>query len=171
MNKNYIFLLLLLLLAPLRGGAQEIENGDENIPIYIKNAGYRLVDDHLYIQFTVRSSGVRVNTWQRLQVVFMLESEGKQVMLPALVYTGKLSAAYYRRNKSVAGTELLVEPYHIYTGLRKDKVYELGYLVNVPYWKWMDHASLRVRQIFDRGFRTKVNDQIICTDLNLKLTE
>ena len=99
----------------------------------------------LSLRVAVRAPGLRLSGNDRLTLEFALEDADRRLVLPAVVYSGKARYRYERRRAELSGA-YRAEPYRVYRGVRRDRVYELDYRLVVPHQAWMDGASLTYRE-------------------------
>ena len=134
--------------------------------ISIENFRTAITGETLAIDFTVKASGLKINCDGQTTLEFAVESADRRLVLPVVVYSGKQRYRFERRREELSGA-YRVEPYHIYKGVNKNKTYELDYRLSIPYYTWMEHASVTYSEyIHDCGGDVHAGDGVLVADLN-----
>ena len=135
-----VYRTLLAAVCLLAGGytasAQRIDITDPRVAI---------VNDRMDISLRVEASQLDLGTCEQLKLEFVIEGDGSRLLLPEVIYTGRLRNLYERRNELLS-EQYVMAPYHIENKVRKNKTYALDYVVSVPFYPWMQHASIAVNE-------------------------
>lgn len=178
MKTKYVCILAaLLLFSSFSLSGQRLATGDsfrntappENI--HIRGVETAVSGDSLRVNFHIRVAGIDLRTYQRLKLELSIRKDDRQAILPSIIYSGRLRSRYDRRNEQLSSSAREMAPYRLYTGIREREIYELEYKVNTPYARWMDHASLMLRQTFDSNGFTDVDEQVLAEKLNLVIND
>lgn len=109
--------------------------------VRITNFRTEVADEMLNIHFDLSASGLEMKCDGQLTVEFAVESADRRLVLPVVVYSGKQRYRYEQR-RQLLSDGYVVEPYHIYENVKKNKTYDLDYTLSLPYYTWMEHASV-----------------------------
>lgn len=126
----------LMLVLCLTANAREIRKG-----VSINDVITEIVDDKLNIDFKIHASGLELNSDGQLKLEFAIENEDRRLILPVVIYSGSQRYRYERRREILSNT-YHIQPYHTYKGVNKHHTYELEYRLSIPYYTWMENASV-----------------------------
>ncbi len=158
--KRILYTLLLACIC-VTAKAQDTGNG-----ISIGNLKTNITGEKLDIGFDVKASGVDIECDGQLILEFAVENADRRLVMPVVVYSGKQRYLYERRRELLSDS-YHVEPYHIYKGVKKNKAYELGYKISVPYYSWMEHAGITFREYtHDCSGDNQSGNGVLVADLN-----
>lgn len=156
----------MLLLAVAGGIAQPAPGSASGIRIVPRTLEVR--DDSVRISLEIRASGIRIPSDESLSLIPELQQGEKQVVLPAVVLSGAERARFDRREEAVNPDRSKPLPYHVWSGVRRGNNYLLNYQISLPYASWMQHASLRLRQISrDCCTEQLLANDVLTKDINL----
>lgn len=156
----------MLLLAVAGGIAQPAPGSAPGIRIVPRTLEVR--DDSVRISLEIRASGFRIPSDESLSLIPELQQGEKRVVLPAVVLSGAERARFDRREEEVNPDRSKPLPYHIWSGVRRGNNYLLNYQISLPYASWMQHASLRLRQISrDCCTEQLLANDVLTKDINL----
>ena len=125
-------------------------------------------EDSVRIDLTIRAKGIAIPSEQSLTLTPSLHFGEKQVELPPVVFSGSRRARFDRRKETVNPDRDRVTPYHVWVTGRRRNDYTLRYLVSIPYASWMEHASLRLKQVSrDCCTELLLADDVLTEDLDL----
>lgn len=113
--------------------------------IVIEDVHVRIEGENLELSFQINASELELNCDGQLKLEFAIEHADRRLVLPAVIYSGTRRYHYEQRRMELSGT-YYAEPYKIYRGIRKHGRYELGYVLTIPYYTWMEHASITFRE-------------------------
>ena len=102
-------------------------------------------DGRMDIALKIEASQLDLRSNAHLILEFVVEGDGSRLVLPEVVYTGRLRNLYERRNETLAG-QYVSAPYHVENKVKGNKTYTLDYAVSVPFYPWMQHASVAVNE-------------------------
>lgn len=137
--KTILYALLSLCFC-ITGQAQE-----RNKAVSIDNLMIRIEGETLLINLDIKASALEIKCNGQLKVEFAIETAGRRLVLPAVIYSGAQRYRYERRRETLSNAYIL-KPYHIYKGVRKSRSYELRYGISIPYCAWMKHAAITWRE-------------------------
>lgn len=125
-------------------------------------------EDSVRIDLTIRAKGIAIPSEQALTLTPSLHFGKKQVELPPVVFSGSRRARFDRREETVNPDRNRAIPYHVWITGRRRNDYTLRYLVSIPYASWLEHASLRLRQVSrDCCTELLLADDVLTEDINL----
>lgn len=158
----YLIILLVLSNTPFGSHASSAEG------IRIIPRSLTVSDDSVRIELTIRAKDIAIPTEQALTLIPSLHFKGKQVSLPPVVFSGNRRARFDRREETVNPDRNKPVPYHTWVCSRRRNDYELRYAVSLPYASWMEHASLRLKQV-SRDCCTEIllADDVLTADIAL----
>lgn len=144
-------------------------------PALVSAPGIRIVpgtlevrDDSVRISLEIRASGIRIPSDESLSLIPELEQGEKRAVLPAVVFSGAERARFDRREKELHPDRSKPLPYHVWSGVKRGENYHLNYQISLPYASWMQHASLRLRQIsHDCCTEQLLANDVLTKDVNL----
>lgn len=139
--KNIFTPILLLFTVYLTATAQETASKD----ILVDNFAAETSVDKLHIGFTVHATELEIRRNDQLKLEFAVESGNRRLRLPAVVYSGKQRYRFERRRNHLSDT-YRIEPYYVYRGVDKNRTYALEYRLSIPYYAWMEHASVTYQE-------------------------
>ena len=125
-----------LLCAGYTASAQKIE---------ITNPKSAVINSRLDIAFSISASDLDLGCDGQLKLEFAVEGEGSRLLLPQVIYIGRIRNLYARRNELLSG-QYALPPYHIENRVRANKTYKLDYVVSIPYYPWMEHANISMNE-------------------------
>jgi len=134
------YTLLLLFAISLITQAQETSKA-----VGFDNMRTEIVGEQLGISFAIKASELQLGPNGQLKLEFAVENEDKRLALPVVIYSGKQRYRYERRRETLSNTYYL-KPYYIYKNVTKRDTYELDYQLFIPYYAWMEHASITYRE-------------------------
>ena len=88
--------------------------------ISINNLKTAVTSEMLDISFIVEASGLDLNGNGQLKLEFAVENDDRRLILPSVVYAGKLRYRYERRREELSGA-YHVEPYKVYRGVKENE--------------------------------------------------
>lgn len=138
--KRILYTLLILTATAFSAGAQESATG-----INITNLQTEITGEKLNIRFDVTARNIQLKSGGQHKLEFALESGDRRLVLPALVYSGKMRYRYQRRMEELSGA-YHIQPYKIFKGVKKNQTYALEYTLDIPYYTWMEHAAVTWRE-------------------------
>ena len=125
-------------------------------------------EDSVRIDLTIRAKGIAIPSEQALTLTPSLHFGKKQVALPPVVFSGSQRARFDKREEVVNPDRNKPIPYHVWITGRRRNDYTLRYLVSIPYASWMEHASLRLRQVSrDCCTELLLADDVLTKDIDL----
>lgn len=140
MKNIRLYTTLILLAAVFTANAKQV-----NREIKIDSLHTTVTADNLDISFTITASGIETRCDGQLKLEFAIETADRRLVLPVVVYSGSTRYHYEQRRAALSGA-YNIEPYHIYRGVKKNKTYKLDYRLSIPYYAWMEHASVTYRE-------------------------
>lgn len=141
MNWNkIIYTTTILLAAVFAAVAQEPRKG-----VVIERFETNLTGDALNVEFDIKASGLEMQCDGQLILEFAVETSERRLVLPVVVYSGGRRYRYERR-RALLSDDYTPEPYQVYPKVRKNREYELEYRLSVPYYAWMQHAAVTLRE-------------------------
>lgn len=143
--KRMIYILSLCLLAAAGLYAQPAPGSASGIRLVPRLMEVR--DDSVRIHLEIRAAGISIPSDESLTLLPELQAGKKRVVLPAVVLSGAERARFDQRAATVRPDASRPAPYHVWSGVRRGDSYLLNYAVSLPYAPWMQHASLRLRQV------------------------
>ena len=159
--KKTLYTILILLAVSFTATAQETNRG-----ISIDNFRTGITSETLDIRFDLKASNLEMKCDGQLIMEFAIESDDCRLILPAVVYSGT-TRYHYERRRELLSDGYHAQPYHIYKGVKKNKTYELDYQISVPYYTWMEHASITYREyVHDCSGENRAGDGVLAADLN-----
>lgn len=162
-RKNYISFLVAILLILVSVDTVFSQEGIRFIP-----RSLTVSEDSVRIDLTIRAKGIAIPSEQALTLTPSLHFGKKQVELPPVVFSGSRRARFDRREETVNPNRNRLEPYHVWVTGRRRNDYTLRYLVSVPYASWMEHASLRLKQVSrDCCTELLLADDVLTKDIDL----
>ena len=135
---QYTILLMLVLCYSVQ--AQHITSG-----ISVEDLQTEVVGDDFRLNFTVAAHNLHINCDGYRILEFAVENAENRLVLPTVIYSGTIRYRYEQRRTELSGIHP-IEPYYIYKGIKKDESYELKYALSLPYYSWMEHASVTYRE-------------------------
>lgn len=141
MNWNKIIYTLWVVLATTFSAKAE----ETQRVIRIENFSTRITGDALDIHFDIKASGLDMKCNGQMLIEFAVENAERRLVLPVVVYSGNTRYHYERRRETLSGS-FQIEPYAMYKGVKKNKVYETDYTLSIPYYTWMEHADITYRE-------------------------
>lgn len=162
-RKYHIPILILSLLLLVHIAPVSSQDGIRFIPCSLT-----VSEDSVRIDLTIRAKGIAIPSEQALTLTPSLHFGKKQVELPPVVFSGSRRARFDRREETVNPDRNKAIPYHVWITGRRRNDYTLRYLVSIPYASWMEHASLRLRQVSrDCCTELLLADDVLTKDINL----
>lgn len=107
--------------------------------------------DSISIRIPVKPSGISVGRNQSLTAAFRIAGEGREIVLPELVYSGPKRFRYDRRSEILSGNRKEFELRHTIMIKGVDMPGEYNYEVAIPVADWLDGAKLHAEYIFYKG--------------------
>lgn len=160
--KNILYTTLLLFAFCFTAQAQKYHNAN----IVIDNLQTEITSETLDINFSLKASGLKLRCDGQLMLEFAVESTDRRLVLPTVIYSGNRRYRYERR-RELLSSQFHMEPYHIYKNIKENKSYELNYVLSIPYYTWMEHASITCREYtHDCSGNNLTNNEILVADLN-----
>lgn len=160
---NHIFFLAIGLLILVSADTVFSQEGIRFIPHSLT-----VSEDSVRIDLTIRAKGITIPSEQALTLTPSIYSGKKHVALPPVVFSGNQRARFDRREEAVNPDRNRPVPYHVWVTGRKRNDYTLRYQVSIPYASWMEHASLRLRQVSrDCCTELLLADDVLTKDINL----
>lgn len=155
MNKFRYFLTVCFLLG---GGSAWCGGGTPVSAVRIDAPSITFGDDSVRIETVIFPQTLRISRSQAITLRFTLESGGRKVDLPSVVFSGSRRDRFDRRERILAPDPHDV-PRYVYTKWQKvpDKTYT--YRITVPYAGWMRRAGLVVTQVLSGCGNGKVLDR------------
>lgn len=137
------------------------------------SAEIRIVDpravlngEQLDISLIVEAGGVDLKTCAQLKLELSVEDSGHKLVLPPVIYAGNQRYRYRMRNAALV-EQYVVEPYHIYRGVRSHDRYALEYRLSVPADRWMEYARIVYREyLYGCGGDRQIADGVLIADLS-----
>ena len=134
--------------------------------VAIDHVATEITGENLNLDFTVRAAGLELNGNGRLTLEFAIETADRRLVLPVVIYAGAERYRYDQRER-VLSNAYQVEPYHIYKGVKKNRSYDLTYRMSIPYYTWMEHASVTYREYtFDCSGDHLAGTGMLVADIN-----
>lgn len=134
--------------------------------IAINNLNTEITGENLTISFDLAAAGLEMNCNGQLKLEFAVENADRRLVLPEVIYAGTQRYRFERR-REILSDAYHTEPYHVYKGVRKNRTYELAYTITIPYYSWMEHASLTFREYtHDCGGDRLSGNGLLMADLN-----
>lgn len=162
-RNNYISFLVAILLILVSVDTVFSQEGIRFIP-----RSLTVSEDSVRIDLTIRAKGIAIPSEQALTLTPSLHFGKKQVELPPVVFSGSRRARFDRREETVNPDRNRLEPYHVWVTGRRRNDYTLRYLVSVPYASWMEHASLKLKQVSrDCCTELLLANDVLTKDINL----
>jgi len=141
--------------------AQQVSQG-----ITITNVSPVINGENLDLGFTVQASALQLNCDGQLKLEFAVETDSRRLVLPVVIYSGTQRYIYEQRRAELSGA-YRVEPYKVYKGVNKRDTYTLDYTLSLPYYAWMEHASITYREYTHDCSGDHLTDNgILVVDLN-----
>jgi len=165
--KKALYTTLILLSASLTARAQSTGTSKG---ITIDNLRTEITGEEknktLSLAFDLSAQGLEMTCDGQLILEFAIESADRRLVLPVVVYSGTTRYRYERRREALSGAYIM-EPYAIYKGVKKNKTYKLEYKQSIPYYTWMEHASVTCREYtHDCGGDRLNGNSTLVADLN-----
>lgn len=113
--------------------------------VTIKDIQTNVSGDMLDIRFNIAATGLDIKCDGHLIVEFAVETDERRLVLPTVVYSGNLRYRYERRN-ALLSDSYQMEPYRIFKGVKENRTYETDYTLSMPYYTWMEHATVTYRE-------------------------
>lgn len=132
--------MILMLGFGLSAGAQGIDK-----KITIENTDIEVKGSSVDIRFDLLAEGIAINCNGHLKLEFAVENGDRRLVLPAVIYSGAQRYRYEQRRLTLSNGYQL-KPYHVYRKVRKNSSYELEYKMTIPYYEWMEHATITYRE-------------------------
>ncbi|MFV0582810.1 MAG: hypothetical protein ACK5N4_12280 [Parabacteroides gordonii] len=162
-RKNHISFLVICLLILVSIHPVFSQEGIRFIP-----RSLTVSEDSVRIDLTIRAKGIAIPSEQALTLTPSLHFGKKQVALPPVVFSGSQRARFDKREEEVNPDRNKPIPYHVWITGRRRNDYTLRYLVSIPYASWMEHASLRLRQVSrDCCTELLLADDVLTKDIDL----
>lgn len=162
-RKNHISFLVICLLILVSIHPVFSQEGIRFIP-----RSLTVSEDSVRIDLTIRAKGIAIPSEQALTLTPSLHFGKKQVALPPVVFSGSQRARFDKREEVVNPDRNKPIPYHVWITGRRRNDYTLRYLVSIPYASWMEHASLRLRQVSrDCCTELLLADDVLTKDIDL----
>ena len=159
--KKILYTTLILLTACFTAKAQ-----DTGKSVTIDNLKTEVTGETLGIAFDLTARGLEIDCDGQLILEFAVESADRRLVLPVVVYSGAQRYRYERR-RELLSDNYTVEPYHIYKRVKKNKTYELAYTQSIPYYSWMEHASVTYREyLHDCSGDNLAGSGLLIADIN-----
>ena len=137
--KKILYTTTIILLAVFSAKAQDTRG------ISIENPSIEITGETLDIRFNVKASNIDLRCDGQLKLEFAIENADRRLILPVVIYSGTTRYHYEQRRETLSDN-YTPEPYRIYKGVKKNRSYELEYRLSVPYYTWMEHASITYRE-------------------------
>jgi len=138
--------ILSLIMATPQGSSLSLGEGrGEASGISVENLQTEVVGEDFHLNFTLAAHNLNINCDGYRILEFAVENAENRLVLPTVVYSGTIRYRYERRREELSGIYPM-EPYYIYKGIKKDESYELDYALSLPYYSWMEHASVTYRE-------------------------
>lgn len=159
--------ILSLIMATPQGSSLSLGEGrGEASGISVENLQTEVVGEDFHLNFTLVAHNLNINCDGYRILEFAVESEGNRLVLPTVVYSGTIRYRYELRREELSGIYPM-EPYYIYKGIKKDESYELNYALSLPYYSWMEHASVTYREYtHDCSGNNLTAEGVLLADLN-----
>ena len=159
--KKILYTTLILLAVCATARAQ-----DTNKAIAISNLTTDITGETLDIRFDLKAQGLEMKCDGRLILEFAVENADRRLVLPVVIYSGGQRYRYERR-RELLSDDYTIEPYRIYKGVKKNRTYQLDYKMSLPYYAWMEHASVTCREYtHDCSGDNHTGDGVLVADLN-----
>lgn len=151
----------LTLMGCLAAPAQEAGKG-----IRISDIRTEIEGENLNIGFRLQTTGMELKCNGQLTLEFAVESNERRLVLPVVIYTGTQRYRYERRERALTEA-YVVEPYHVYKGVKKNQSHQLHYKLSIPYYAWMEHASVTYREYtYDCDGDHMAGSGLLVSDIN-----
>jgi outer membrane protein OmpA-like peptidoglycan-associated protein len=115
--------------------------------VRITNVSAGVSEDSLRLRFTLTAERLNVGNMESLTLSPRLAGEKTTMLLPEVVYSGKLRKKYDDRKYTLACKQRLV--YRVYSGISPDRTYRLEYATSVPYSPRLQPQQLVVAYHFN----------------------
>lgn len=159
MKKLHILRILTacLLLTTFKANAQHIEISDQQAAV---------LDHRMEIDLKIRATELNLGCNGQLKLEFALEGNDTRLILPAVIYTGKSRNLYERRNELLS-SQYVLSPYHIENRVKANKTYSLDYTISIPYYPWMEHATLSMNEyLYNCNGDYQAGSRALIADIN-----
>lgn len=134
--------------------------------IVIEGVNTTINGENLDIDFILKASGLELNCDGQLKLEFAVESTDRRLILPVVIYSGTQRYRYEQRRTELSGS-YYIEPYKIYKGVGKRSNYTLNYTLSIPYYTWMERASVTYREYtHDCSGDNLTGSGVLVSDLN-----
>lgn len=158
--KKTLYATLILIAVGLTANAQEARKG-----IAINNPAIDITGEMLTISMEVAASDLGIKCDGQTILEFAVESTDRRLVLPAIIYTGG-ERYHYERRRALLSDSYSMEPYEIHK-VRKNRTYTTAYRIEIPYYSWMEHASISWREYTHDCSGENLSDSgLLVADLN-----
>jgi hypothetical protein len=166
-NKAILFMLAAIFLPVLAGNVLCQQAGN----IRISNVSSDISDDSLRIRFSLRVNNLKVGSQESLTLIPRLTDDKAEVMMPVIVFSGRLRSKYDERKK-IFSPEPQPSVYQSYTKIKKEKEYRLSYEYSIPYFPRMKPNKLLIEYRLDDCCATyPVREESYALQLQLQLQQ
>lgn len=156
-----LYATLILLAAAVAAYGQPVQKG-----ITVENPVTEITAEDLDLSLGITASGLDIDCDGLLVLEFAVESDDRRLVLPPVVYVGGQRYRYESRRDVLSGN-FRIEPYRIYKGIKKNRTYQTEYKLTIPYYAWMEHASVTWREYTrDCSGERLADSGVLVADLN-----